>query len=526
VPPGEIGSVYVASLPVRTEPSPDAPAVVDLAVDDRVLVLDDPEPDWMLVQVTTDADVFGWVPAVQDGYRTLATWYPSFCPQGSELTRALSLYVLTAMDEAERDRCLGDRRIRLYGYVSEVGDPAPRWYATDPTWLDPVNGLWLSDSPPDVGGDRSSIVFQVDGSIAAPPTDTWVRVDGHYQDPAAVGCVREPLEPTGPTEDPALSEVSCRQRFVVTAWEHAQVSPRLPVMTTELSGDCGAEYVPLSRLEGSPEGPAPYAWLMSTEDRNPEPVALVGAYGDRLVFDPELRVVDRAGRTIARQGDVVRPLCLGGIGEVRGKPGPRSAFPERGMATLVLDVCSHDGTPPGRYRIELYRPDDEEQVVRSDGDQCETQQIRVQAGVQRIRVDPRDRSVETAYRFVGLRRGTDERREIALQRFIPGMGVGTLDLTVCDITQEEPVEITAVLTFNPIGDNGPVGQPPIHVDKACRENIVTIRAGSWTVTVSGPGYESVTTEEIVIHPRFNGYYSTILPPVSSPAPSASVTPAG
>jgi hypothetical protein len=53
VPPGAIGSVYVASLGVRSQPSEGAPSLGDLVVDDRVLVLDDPERDWVLIQVTS-----------------------------------------------------------------------------------------------------------------------------------------------------------------------------------------------------------------------------------------------------------------------------------------------------------------------------------------------------------------------------------------------------------------------------------------------------------------------------------------
>jgi hypothetical protein len=241
------------------------------------------------------------------------------------------------------------------------------------------------------------------------------------------------------------------------------------------------------------------------------------------VFDPTLRIVDRAGRTIAREGDVVMRSCVGGIDEVRGRRLPRSPFPERGMATLELDVCGHDGTPPRRYRIELRGPDDTEQVVRSQGEQCETQRIRVRAGVQRMRVDPRDRTFETAYRFVGLRRGTVERREIALQRFVPGMGTGTADVQVCDIDQEEPVEIPAVLTFTPIGDNGPVGQPPIHVENACRGTLVTVRAGNWTVTYSSPGYQS-QSDEMQVSPRSDGDSGADLDPLPPVVPSPSASP--
>lgn len=88
----------------------------------------------------------------------------------------------------------------------------PRWRAIEESW-------WLQGRTESAAQGWAFRYIHVDPASGLDMPDTGiVRVTGHFDDPSASECVREPA-PGYPESLPGEDEAWCRQQFVVTAVE-------------------------------------------------------------------------------------------------------------------------------------------------------------------------------------------------------------------------------------------------------------------------------------------------------------------
>ena len=179
--------------------------------------------DWYLVQVIgggPGSELLGWAATPQDGDAWLVP--AAFeCP-----ARPPDLAATMAMGPAAALYCSGGRPLTLEGSVvtgfgcNVMGTFEPMWLAhpcANMSFISPAplgtidRPTFLHFSAP--GVQNPTLTFQ---------DDQTVRIVGHYDDPAAAGCIIEPAEepdagsPGFAATDPAADVAVCRLRFVVT----------------------------------------------------------------------------------------------------------------------------------------------------------------------------------------------------------------------------------------------------------------------------------------------------------------------
>ena len=113
--------------------------------------------------------------------------------------------------------CDGRRHARPSPSVAIELDPSlglvesdPSWLAAEPSWaMDGVAGLQ--------GLDRGLPVALAPG-LESLPTNRWLEITGHFDDPASGSCtVRYPPD-WGPAPGPDVNHSGrCKERFVVTS---------------------------------------------------------------------------------------------------------------------------------------------------------------------------------------------------------------------------------------------------------------------------------------------------------------------
>jgi hypothetical protein len=124
--------------------------------------------------------------------------------------RDVTLAFVRSIPASELVDCFGSSTIAFDGYASQmVGIPTCPEVIVGGGWLRPCGGASaiLVEAP----GDEDGLAAYHPPTLApgALPTETWVRVEGHFDDPAAQMCAVEGAAPTAETV------AACRALFVI-----------------------------------------------------------------------------------------------------------------------------------------------------------------------------------------------------------------------------------------------------------------------------------------------------------------------
>ena len=243
LPPGSVARVVVDSLNVRMEPSTDADAVLTLGRDDLVLLgfsslnssfgpIESGGFSWYPVSslgVTElpapgngmfESEDSGWA-AVSDGTDDFVELVAPRCTDDEP-----TLELLQSLTEWERLACYGNAPITIEGTYGCGGCGGLYPGTFEPPWLaSPLNFAFLSvDASERIG--PFGMRFAPEGP-EFPEAASILRVTGHFDDPAAVGCVVAPLDaPDG--IDATVAELYCREQFVVDGYEVLGVDENFP----------------------------------------------------------------------------------------------------------------------------------------------------------------------------------------------------------------------------------------------------------------------------------------------------------
>lgn len=115
--------------------------------------------------------------------------------------------------------CYGNRTLRFTAWVRDPG--VIGWvypFGLKPAWFWSVDSLFVSvaaEPPPGVTPLVALAVPPELGDLQAKHVGSWVRVTGHFDDPAAQACVPTGEPGVGPT--PAEAVAICRSTFVVSS---------------------------------------------------------------------------------------------------------------------------------------------------------------------------------------------------------------------------------------------------------------------------------------------------------------------
>jgi hypothetical protein len=176
--------------------------------------------DWYLVErqrgTTTSPNVFGWLPSSGDGRPLMQVVEPA-CIAGE-----VAVPDLLRLIPAERLLCFGGDTISLDPVVATPAEPedgggsvsgSPDWLAAELRWQ-----LYGRGGPDGVDGAlRVAISPELDDSL---PTNAWLTVRGHFDDPASSTCSRSfPEEWQIVRESPEVQVLRCRETFVITSFE-------------------------------------------------------------------------------------------------------------------------------------------------------------------------------------------------------------------------------------------------------------------------------------------------------------------
>jgi hypothetical protein len=157
----------------------------------------------------------GWVGVEAKGKPVLAFARPR-CPSTIDATTLVYVSVL-------------ERRLCARGEL-ELGPVQAATVNLEPSWDEVVgNPAWLADEPrwaiygEGVEGLDPGLPVVLAPGLEVLPTDGWIHVRGHYDDPAAATCRVEYPEAWGQLSLPRDVEVRrCQERFVVTAVDPAE----------------------------------------------------------------------------------------------------------------------------------------------------------------------------------------------------------------------------------------------------------------------------------------------------------------
>jgi hypothetical protein len=221
IPPGSIVEILPPGALITESPAADASTGAGPLFRQHLYVVSGPEMhdgvEWYLVQYSTSRSAppgLGWIPGTAEGRPLLALVEPA-CPTGGP-----GVADLLRLTPAERLACFGGSELTLGPVMLRKTDPmlppdgTPLWLAGDTAWQ-----LFGSDGPD--GAQGALRVHPAEG-LGSIPTDTWLTVRGHFDDPASATCERS-LTGTGwggPAEDlPEVQVLRCRESFVITSFE-------------------------------------------------------------------------------------------------------------------------------------------------------------------------------------------------------------------------------------------------------------------------------------------------------------------
>jgi hypothetical protein len=268
---------------------------------------------WVRVYVPTyesgggDRDIFTWLPVSVDGTLQVVEIAETACPPTRD-----NLSTLGVLDPITRARCLGGGSITVSGAAG--GQRGPVGYDVDPTWLSGWRerpGFSIRNEP-----FGEPIDVQLPDGVEAPPIDFVIELTAHAADPAARSCTRSVNDFEVLVEAPADSVLWCVARMVAERWTATLGPERRPIDPADPQ---------LHRFKGGGAcagvGSGPLRFRMDPNAL--EPVWLEGEGGFRKIpwftaqfeprFQPELVIVDGAGKVVASDGQVVNPdgLLLG-----------------------------------------------------------------------------------------------------------------------------------------------------------------------------------------------------------------------
>ncbi len=174
---------------------------------------------WYLVQYLDALGyLFGWLPERSEAMSRLVRLAPAEC-------REPTMGWVGSLEPADRLRCFGDQKLTIEGYVIEWGGSDPATYLGTPEWLanEGEFALTLAIGP---AVDGPVVPFHLTSELLIPPLTPRdgpipaerVVLEGHFDDPRAVDCRHEAARLDAPPMDSTLSELWCRQQFVVESW--------------------------------------------------------------------------------------------------------------------------------------------------------------------------------------------------------------------------------------------------------------------------------------------------------------------
>ena len=180
--------------------------------------------DWYLVQAQeamSAEHIFGWVPIAQgESVATLTEVPDPDCQLDVNAFFVLSLHPQRQLE------CLGDQAVAIEGYAIDREPDLLSPYAGEPAWLAQWPQLEVSSA---IGSAVTGISVWIhvppDLELEIPTSDreahegTLLRITGHLDDPTSAGCQRTPRSAPYPAIEDELSELWCRQRFVVDSVE-------------------------------------------------------------------------------------------------------------------------------------------------------------------------------------------------------------------------------------------------------------------------------------------------------------------
>ena len=185
----------------------------------RLAIVDGPitheGTNWYLADLSQGSlypGFYGWLPATDSGRPLLRIFEPA-CPPGE-----VDVADLLALIPAERLRCFGNREIVLDPVIASVEEQfgsgvegTPAWLANDTLWR-----LFGAGGPEGVEGSLPVAISPTLGDTL--PTNTWLSVRGHFDDPAGSTCTRT-VPGVVAFESPSMQALRCRELFVVTSLE-------------------------------------------------------------------------------------------------------------------------------------------------------------------------------------------------------------------------------------------------------------------------------------------------------------------
>ena len=243
LPPGSVARVTVDGLRVRMEPSTDADEVITLGRGDLVVlgfsslnasfgpiesngfswypvnslgVTELPEPGGELLE----SQDFGWL-AVGDGTDAFVKLVAPRCTDAEP-----TLELIQSLTEWERLSCYGNQSITIEGTYGCGGCGGLYPGTFEPAWLShPLDFALMSvDASERIG--PFAMRFAPEGP-EFPEAASILRVTGHFDDPAAAGCVVAPLDAPDGIDEP-VAELYCREQFVVESYEVTGVDEDFP----------------------------------------------------------------------------------------------------------------------------------------------------------------------------------------------------------------------------------------------------------------------------------------------------------
>ena len=133
------------------------------------------------------------------------------------------------MTEWERLACFGNRSVTVDGTFGCNGCGGTAAGTFEPEWLAyPLAGFvttaWKVGGQ--MGGSHLTFRIPPDSGIPYPTDGSILRLEGHFNDPAASTCVM-----THPTSEisPQGAELTCREQFVLDGYEIIGTDPNFPV---------------------------------------------------------------------------------------------------------------------------------------------------------------------------------------------------------------------------------------------------------------------------------------------------------
>ena len=227
LPPGSIVRVLYPGEAVAPESGSGDDSIYPGMINRYLYVVDGPTvidgDEWYRVQSESGfVPEIGRIRGLRDGRPQLEIVQPR-CPEGAVTVGDASWLIaaervacfgsdelvfdaaVLVADEWEAAECMGDDGI-IRSCDSEAGEPA--WLTSLPRWR-----LYGERGP---AGPELPLTVWFAPTVTVPASGTSVRVRGHFDDPAALGCT---LPAAAPRFEASVEEVFCRQRFVITSIE-------------------------------------------------------------------------------------------------------------------------------------------------------------------------------------------------------------------------------------------------------------------------------------------------------------------